>query len=109
MAVKTVVNEIDGFYIMANRNLDLEYLARKTRIKKEIIRAYIDKNIDTSTTQPAVQAENVTDRAYQAMARNKERGVTIMTPAASEIGDSVRVSQKQVVDNSAYVHKIRKN
>lgn len=108
-APKTVINEVDGFFIMHNyRTMTLDTLSKKLKVKKETIRAYIDKNIDTKTSVE-VKPADAPGRSYDLMARNKERGATIMTPAAAQVNDEYRAHEgaARPLDTSGYVHKIR--
>lgn len=119
---KTVVNEIDGFFILANyKAMTLEQLAVKTKIKKENIRKYIDERIDTKTTTDIISPEQLAlkqqKKAFDLMQRPEDKtsgrslGVTIMTPTASNVGDDAfdvsKGSNRARPDTTSYVHKIR--
>jgi hypothetical protein len=102
MAKKTYVNEVDGFFIMAHRDMPLGDLSKKLKLETTIIREYIDSKIDTKTT---VSVKVTNDDAFKAVGRNRE--ATVMTKAASEIGDSVKAKKNWL--NPSHICKIREN
>lgn len=102
MAKKTYVNEVDGFFIMAHKDMALGDLSKKLKLETSIIREYIDSKIDTKTT---TQIKSTGDDAFKAIVRNRE--ATVMTKAASEMGDNVKASKKFL--NPSHIVKIRDN
>jgi hypothetical protein len=99
MAKKTYVNEVDGFYIMNNRQtMTLEELSKKLKITSDLIRQYIDERIDTKTTIPIKP-----DRVGHMFA--KTGGAVIMTKGASELGDAAKM--KSTPNQAGHIHKIR--
>lgn len=99
MAKKTYVNEVDGFFIMNNRQtMSLEELSKKLKITTDLIRQYIDERIDTKTTMPIKP-----DRISHMFAKNG--GAVIMTKGASEMGDAAKT--KTTINQAGHIHKIR--
>lgn len=99
MAKKTYVNEVDGFYIMHNRqNMTLEELSKKLKIAPNLIREYIDERIDTKTTMQIKP-----DRIGHMFAKNG--GAVIMTKGASEMADAIKT--KTTPNQAGHIHKIR--
>lgn len=82
--MRTKLNIADQNYIDGNRDKQPEELATLLDLSVKSIQKYIDDN--------PIKKTKVKTKFDQALARKEERGVVIMTPAASEIADSKRVA-----------------
>jgi len=100
MAIKTYVNEVDGFYILGNKDKTLDELSRTLKIKKDLVKKYIDENTDTTTTIP-IKVESVDKSLVQ-----KRDGAVIMTQADSE--KSEKIKGKSLL-TASHIFKIRQD
>lgn len=89
--MRTKLNIADQKYIDSNRDKEPGELATLLDLSIKSIQKYIDDN--------PVKKAKVKTRFDEALGRKEDRGVVVMTPAASEIADAKRVVGSKKLGN----------
>ena len=98
------LTKVEKFYIENNKDKDTTEIAKDLNRTKTCIEKHIEKH-KTS------HIDNIQDKKppiSELFGQKKDRGVTIMTPAASEVADetrSSRVSQSHRHQNAIHIIK----
>lgn len=97
------LNKIQKFYISHHRSRDLKTLAADVGSSVKLVRAFILSLEKKEAKKAAEEAEAAANkppdpgvqqiRIDDLMMHNKRRGVTVMTQAASEMGDATRATR----------------
>ena len=82
------ITKIEKFYIENNPNLDAGDLAKDLNRSVTFVKKHI-KKADTSHVDTAQEEKTINEL----FGHKEDRGVTIMTPAASEVADETRQSR----------------
>jgi hypothetical protein len=102
------LTKIEKFYIANNLDKDLETLSKDLNRTKASVKKHVESLQDTghtTTTRDNEETQSVSDL----MGRKEDRGVTIMTQAASQVADSTRGNRLNVAGNQDSIHIIKKN
>ena len=103
MSKKGKLNKVEMFYIENNKNKDLKEVAKDLDRTLASVTKYSESLVDTkhvTKTRDNEEQSSVSDL----MGRKEDRGVTIMTQAASELSDEGRSKRKQ--QSSKYKNSI---
>ena len=99
------LTKIEKFYIDNNTDKDAEQIAKDLNRTKSSVNKHIQTTNKLSHTSEAKsKSSNVSDL----MGHKEGRGVTIMTPAASELSDETRPSRTTKARHHDAIHKIKK-
>ena len=99
------LNKVEKFYIENNTDKSVEDLAKDLNRSEAVINKYVNEK-GGSGHLDSVQDEKST--VGELMGHKENRGVTIMTPAASELADETRSSNEQGssrYDNAIHIIK----
>ena len=103
MSKKGKLTKVEKFYIENNQNKDLKEVAKDLDRTLASVTKYSESLVDTkhvTKTRDNEEQSSVSDL----MGRKEDRGVTIMTQAASELSDEGRSKRKQ--QSSKYKNSI---
>jgi len=91
------MNKAQKFYIDQHQDMDIAQLSKDVGVPQDAIARYQKKQerakkaeveeVTEVKSGPTVEIKQTVD---DLMIKNQERGVVIMTPAASQVGDSTR-------------------
>ena len=99
------LNKVEKFYIENNPDKSVEDLAKDLNRSEAVINKCVNKNRDSGLLD-TVQDEKST--VGELRGHKEDRGVTIMTPAASELSDETRldgVKSSSRYDNAIHIIK----
>lgn len=106
-------------YIDSNLDMSVDQLAEAMDRSAKIVANYVEKvSVATETPEPEVAVEPVAEPVAQPtqskpvsnlMARDQERGVVVMTEAASMEADERRKRPEPPSRYSGMIHKIKKD
>ena len=102
------LTKIEKFYIANNLDKDLETLSKDLNRTKAAVKKHVESLKDTShttTTRDDEETQSVSDL----MGRKEDRGVTIMTQAASQVADSTRAKRLNTAGNQDSIHIIKQD
>ena len=99
------LNTVEKFYIDNNQDKNVKELAGDLNRNQKIIRGYLGDR-ETSTTSEA-KGEEESAIAGELFGHKEGRGVTVMTPAASEVADSHRSSAVKKSPDASCIHRIK--
>jgi hypothetical protein len=97
------LNSVEKFYIDNNQDKNVKELAGDLNRNQKIIREYSGDR-KTSTTEAKGEKESTI--AGELFGHKEGRGVTVMTPAASEVADSYKSTARRLPDGSC-IHRIK--
>ena len=107
MSKKGPLTKVDKFYIDNNSGLTVEELA--SDLNRSV--ATISKHRKTKTKHVSSVKEDASSSIVGDLMGNttgsKRKGVTIMTPAASELSDETKSTSESKI-NTSVVHRIKK-
>ena len=97
------LNKIQKFYIAHHRKRDLKTLSVDVGASIKLVRAFL-KSLEKREERKVAEAEKAAAnrppdpgikqiRVDDLMMKNKKRGATVMTQAASEMGDATRATR----------------
>lgn len=110
------LNKVQKYYIAHHKNRDIKTLSKDVGASTKLVRAFI-KALDTRAAKKAAEVEKEaankppdpgikTATVDSFMIKNKDRGATVMTETASQLGDASR--QKTMPSRlGKHVQKIR--
>lgn len=100
---KTVLTNVEKFYIANNLSLDIDVLSKDIDKPVDLIKEYVSEvkatlSVDTKHVTNAKKADISSMFA-------KKRGAVIMTEGASQHGDKQSGNKRK--DDTGYIHKIK--
>ena len=104
---KGPLSKIEKFYIDKNPGKSPEELAEDLGRSVTAVSKHCQTRSEHVTSTKKEGEHSVGDLMGNETAEQKRRGVTIMTPAASELSDAVKSNPKPQL-NDKVVHRIRK-
>ena len=97
------ITKVEQFYLDNNSNLDTSDLAKDLNRSVAFIKKHV-KTVDTGHVDTAQEKQEMSEL----FGHKEGRGVTIMTPAASEIADETRQGRiKQSARHQNAIHIIK--
>ena len=100
------LNRVEKFYIDNHSDRDVKELAEDLNRNQKIISKYLDSKPETTHTSQAQDKKKEKVIAGELFGHKEGRGVTVMTPAASETADASK-STTLNPHNSSCIHKIK--
>lgn len=103
------LTKVEKFYIENNADKSAEDIAKDLNRSKSIVTKYIDESHDTGHID-SIKDPDSNNTVGDLMGHKEGRGVTVMTPAASELSDATRPNRLQ--DSSRYdkaIHIIKQD
>jgi len=107
------MNKAQKFYIDQHQDLDISQISKDIGIPEDAIVRYQKKQArETKKEEKKVEPKTSTSEIKkqtvdELMIHNRERGVVIMTPAASQVGDSTKNSGMKSDLYKNVIQKIR--
>ena len=101
------VNRVEKFYIDNHSDRDIKELAEDLNRNQKIVSKYLDSNSETTHTSQAQDEKKERVIAGELFGHKEGRGVTVMTPAASETADASKSTVPKSSDSSC-IHRIKK-
>ena len=101
------LNRVEKFYIDNHSDKDVKDIAEDLNRNQKIISKYLGSKPETEHTSKAQDEQKKTVIAGELFGHKEGRGVTVMTPAASETADAAKSSSSQRPNNSAFIHRIK--
>ena len=109
MSKKGPLTKVDKFYIENNSGLTVEELASDlNRSVATISKHRKTKTEHVSSIKEDTNSSIVGNLMGNTTASQKRKGVTIMTPAASELSDETKSKSRSIINTSSVVHRIKK-
>ena len=96
---------VEKIYIDNNQDKSLKELAGDLNRNQKIIRGYIGDRKTPATTD--AKGEGEAKIAGDLFGHKEGRGVTVMTPAASEVADAHKSSTTTKTTNPSFIHRIK--
>ena len=94
MAKKKELSTADKHYIEQKHfELDDKQLSKDVNVILSVVRKFVDtlpKEVDIPEDKPESEDPGPQGNVNDLMAKNEKYGVTVMTPAASQMGDATR-------------------
>ena len=97
------LTKIELFYIENNSDKDAKEIAKDLNRSKALVEKHLDLKKDTSHVTES-KSEKKTP-AGELMGRKEDRGVVVMTQAASQVADETRVRKPTKENNN--IHTIK--
>ena len=101
------LNRVEKFYIDNHSDKDVKDIAEDLNRNQKIISKYLDSKPEAEHTSKAQDEQKETVIAGELFGHKEGRGVTVMTPAASETADAAKANSSQKANNSAFIHRIK--
>lgn len=106
--LKKRLNTADKFYIETNANtMSVEEISKNIQVDISVVRDIVEKKESEDNQKTEKKQKTQTELAFEANKRPgsvaEKYGVTIMSPAASELGDKVRKSKN--ISRNDCIHK----
>ena len=86
------LTKVEKFYIDNNTDKTVEEIAKDLNRTENAVNKYISESTDTGHVDTARDEKSTVG---ELMGHKEDRGVTIMTPAASELADETRPTRVQ--------------
>lgn len=103
---KGKLTKVETFYIDNNSDKDVSELAKDLNRTESTIKKHIDATKDTDHITKVTDGSST---AGELMGHKEDRGVTIMTQAASEVSDETRGSRiNKARNHDKSIHIIKK-
>lgn len=95
-------------YIKRYKDKGSEYLSKKLKRRLETVEKYLNELNAVEVQEKKIEEKqnNIVDNLF---AKKKDRGVVVMTEAASSYLDEKKNRPKKSIFDLPYVHKIRKD
>ena len=101
------LNRVEKFYIDNHSDKNVKDIAEDLNRNQKVISKYLDSKPETEHTSKAQDEQKETMIAGELFGHKEGRGVTVMTPAASETADAAKADSSQKANNSAFIHRIK--
>jgi hypothetical protein len=101
------LNRVEKFYIDNHSDKDVKDIAEELNRNQKIISKYLNSKPKTEHTSKAQDEQKETLIAGELFGHKKGRGVTVMTPAASERADASKANPPKRASNSTFIHRIK--
>ncbi len=103
------LTKVEKFYIENNTDKSAEDIAKDLNRSKSTVTKYLDDSRDTGHVD-SVKDPDSNHTVGDLMGHKEDRGVTIMTPEASEVADNTRHKRVNVPERNANsIHVINKD
>ena len=89
------LTKVEIFYIENNQDKNVDEVAKDLNRTKATVQKYIDSTTDTGHTD-TVKSEKAD--VSELFGHKEDRGVTVMTPAASQLADETRSTRVNISD-----------
>ena len=96
---------VEKFYIDNNQDKNVKELAKDLNRNQKIVREYSGSPEVSKTAEAKGEKEPAI--AGDLFGHKEGRGVTVMTPAASEVADAHRSSTPKKSDSPSCIHRIK--
>lgn len=101
------LNRVEKFYIDNHSDKDVKELSEDLNRNQKIISKYLDGNPEAIHTSQAQDEEKKSVIAGELFGHKEGRGVTVMTPAASETADASKAAPSPKTNTSTFIHRIK--
>ena len=98
------LNKVEKFYIENSTDKDVAEIAKDLNRTEASVKKHVTSSKDTEHVS---EATSKSDDIGDLMGHKEGRGVTVMTPAASELSDETRSSRISSKRHGNSIHKIK--
>lgn len=105
----------EKFYIKSHRHMTAQELSMSMHIPSALIKIELaalvreDKAAEKAEKEAAEKKKQIdesTIKAKNLFIRNKKRGVTVMTPESSQLGEGIAKNAKKIPRSEEFIHRI---